>query len=742
MMTNNISEIVNQLTLKEKAGLVSGKLYWFTEAIKRLGISQVMMTDGPSGLRKQADSSDALGLNNSVEAISFPTAALTASSFDRRLLSNLGKHLGIAAKANDVGVVLGPGVNIKRSPLAGRNFEYFSEDPLVAGELGTAYVKGVQSQGIGVSVKHFAANNRENQRFTVSSEIDERTLREIYLAAFERIVKKASPATLMCSYNAINGTLNSQNKRLLTDILRNEWGFDGLVMSDWGAVADHVAALKAGLDLEMPGKGQESIDEIVEAVQNGRLSESELNITCRRILSLVNRYSELNDDGKISYQKSEQHHFAREAAEESMVLLKNQDDILPLSSQEKLAIIGELAVKPRYQGGGSSHVNAFQITTPWEIGKKLYPEASYAQGYSLDNSEFSDKLIDQAVEAAKAANKVIIFAGVPESAESEGFDKTTIELPAAQNKLIRAITQINSNVVVVLQNGSAVTTPWISQVRAVLETYLAGEAVGEATWDVLTGEVNPSGKLAETFPMRIQDTPTYGTFNANLLYENYREGIYVGYRYYDFKEIPVQFPFGFGLSYTTFSYQNLKVEQLPNQRVAISLDVRNTGKRVGKEIVQLYVANHASQIEKPAKELREFAKIQLAPGESKRIRMTLSRRDFSWYNEQTHAWQMDNGVYEVLIGKSSQNIELSQLLTLQWNKLVKEKISGNTYFSDIIKRQDLTSSLKESGLDKLINSLENSNSNAQLLENIPLRSAVMLGATTAQVNKFIRMANN
>ncbi|MCI1856529.1 MAG: glycoside hydrolase family 3 C-terminal domain-containing protein [Sporolactobacillus sp.] len=741
MDNNKISSLINQLTLKEKAALISGKDFWFTEPIKRLGIKSIMMTDGPSGLRKQADDTDALGLNDSVEAINFPSLALTAGSFDRELLEKLGRHLGIAAKANDVQVLLGPGVNIKRSPLAGRNFEYFSEDPRVTGELGTAYVKGVQSQGVGVSVKHFAANNRENQRFTVSSNIDERTLREIYLSAFEYIVKNTHPATIMCSYNAINGHLNSQNKRLLTDILRNEWDFRGLVMSDWGAVADRVVALKAGLDLEMPGKGQQSIDEILTAIEDGRLSEAQVDQAIRRVLSLVIRYSDHPAGKAVQYDKNEQHDFARQVAEESMVLLKNTDQILPLQKTDKVGIIGELAAKPRYQGGGSSHVNAFKVTTPLAIAKASPIETDYAQGYSLENGDIDEGLASEAIKLAQSVDKVIFFAGVPEQDESEGFDKVSIDLPKNQNDLLRQIATVNPDIIVVLQNGSAVTMPWVDQVKGILETYLAGEAVGEATWNVLRGVVNPSGKLAETFPLRIEDTPAYGTFNASLDNENYREGIFVGYRYYDTKGLPVLFPFGYGLSYTEFKYQDLTVKKIADQQVEVHFKVTNIGSRVGKETAQIYVANRTSRIEKPAKELCEFAKVTLEPGETKAVNVIVSRRAFSWYNKQTKAWEIDNGAYEILVGRSSAEIKLHQIIQLKGSSASQTKVDENTYFVDIIHRSDLSAALQVTGLDKLLEMLESSSDNARLLENIPLRSAVMMGASNDQISKFIQLAN-
>lgn len=610
----------------------------------------------------------------------------------------------------------------------------------MAGELGSAYVNGVQSENVGVSLKHFAANNRENQRFTVSSDMDERTLREIYLSAFENVVKNAHPATLMCSYNSINGSLNSENKWLLTKILRDEWDFQGLVMSDWGAVADHVRAIKAGLDLEMPGKGKSSINEIVDAVESGMLAESELDKAARRVLNLIHTYSKDSNDA-VNYQKEEQHEFARKTAEQSMILLKNEDQVLPLKSTDTVGVVGELAAKPRYQGGGSSHVNAFKVTTPLSVVQQINPDYQYAQGYTLKGTDTKESLSDEAIELAKNVNKVIVFAGLPEEDESEGFDKVRIDLPENQNELIKKLSEVNPNIVVVLQNGSAVTMPWIKNVKGVLETYLAGEAVGEATWNILNGVVNPSGKLAESFPLSIKDTPTYGTFDVNEKHEKYREGLYVGYRYYDMKQIPVLFPFGYGLSYTTFKYAELKIKELEEQQVEVRFKITNTGNQAGQEIAQIYVRNRASYIEKPFKELRGFTKVELNTGETKEVAVTLSRRAFSWYNEQTSSWQVDNGNYEILIGKSSADIELQSSLTLNWSTNDKPIIDRDTYFANIIARKDLAKALAESGLDKLMGQLQPSAENAQLLENIPLRSAVMLGASSEQVDKFIKLAN-
>lgn len=730
---------VQELTVQEKAELVSGKDFWFTAENMSKQIPKLMMTDGPSGLRKQASSADALGLNQSVEAVCFPSSALTASSFDTDMLYHLGQSLGTAARAEDVDVLLGPGINMKRSPLAGRNFEYFSEDPYLAGELGSAYVKGVQSQGVGVSVKHFAANNRENQRFTSSSNMDERTLREIYLAAFEKIVKQAQPATLMCSYNAINGVLNSQSYKLLTQILRNEWGFEGLVMSDWGAVADNVAALKAGLDLEMPGNGNYSVDQIVSAVKTGKLEESQLNTAVLRVLRMVERFH-INAKKNSTYNKQEQHLFAKQAAEDSMVLLKNDANELPLQDEKTVAIIGELAKKPRYQGGGSSHVNSFHLVDPLSAAESSTYQIHFAQGYSLTNDTSDTQLVDQAVKLAKTNDQVIIFAGVPEQFESEGFDKETMSLPSNQNALIKQVAQVNSHVTVVLQNGSAVSMPWKDDVQAILETYLAGEAVGEATWAILTGKISPSGKLAETFPETIADTPTFGTFNADPKAENYYEGIYMGYRYYDLKQKQVSFPFGHGLSYTTFTYSDLDIKENVND-VSVMVKVTNTGDVAGKEVIQVYVQNQVSTVETPVQELKAFKKISLQAGESQIVELTLGRRSFAWYDEHTSSWRVDNGEYRIKVGSSSRDIRLTKVIDVNLGADVERTINENTYLSEIIDRADLQDALEKTGLKNLLDAALIGNDSV-LLANMPLRAIVMLGASIDQMHEFLKLANN
>lgn len=725
---------VEGLTLEERASLVSGKDFWFTAKVS--GVERMMMSDGPSGLRKQDIDVAPSDVNNSVDAVCFPSSALTASSFDDDMLFKLGHHLGIAASAEKLGVLLGPGVNIKRSPLAGRNFEYFSEDPLLAGRMGAAYVKGVQEEGVGVSVKHFAANNREDQRFTSSSNIDERTLREIYLAQFERIVKEAHPATLMCSYNRLNGTLNSQNQRLLTDILRNEWGFEGLVMSDWGAVADHVAAVKAGLDLEMPGKGQASVDEIVAAVKEGRLQESTLNRSALRVLKMVEKWGK-DVTKKESYDKEEQHEFARQMADDSIVLLKNEGHQLPLNSSDSLAVIGELAAKPRFEGGGSSHVNAHHVVTPLDVAPA---NASYAAGYSLTETTPDEKLTEEAIKLAKQSDRVIFFAGFPEQMETEGFDKKSIALPANQNVLLDRVLAVNSNVTVVLENGSVVEMPWADRVPAIVETYLAGEAVGEATWDILTGKVNPSGKLSESFPLRLEDNPTYGTFAKDHDEEDYHEGIFVGYRYYDLHDMPVRFPFGHGLSYTTFAYSDLQIKE-GSDNVTVNFTITNSGDVAGKEVAQVYVANHVSRVVMPVKELRDFTKVELQPGESKEVSLTLPRRAFSFYNVKKQQWEADNGEYELMVGSSSRDIRLSAKFELTIGVNPLGEITGDTYIGDVWNDKDphVQSALHESGLYDILKPMMEDEKWVAISANMPLRSLAATGVDEQTRAKFMKL---
>ena len=663
----DIKALVKQMTVEEKAGLCSGLDFWHTKSVDRLGIPSVMVSDGPCGLRKQDMTGDHLGINDSIKAVCFPSGCLTACSFDPALLQKEGEIIGDECQAEDVSVILGPALNIKRSPLCGRNFEYFSEDPYLAGEISAAYVKGVQSKNIGTSVKHFAANSQEFRRMSSSSNVDERTLREIYLPAFEKTVKEGKPDTVMCSYNRLNGTFASENKWLLTDVLRTEWGFDGYVVSDWGAVNKRVDGLKAGLDLEMPASGGTTDRQIVEAVKNGSLDESVLDQAVERILKIVYKYLDGRQPG--NFDKEAHHLIVADIARESMVLLKNEKGMLPLSEKDAgdILFVGLFADKPRYEGGGSAHINTWKVTGALEAAKAAGLNINYVQGYDVEEKKDSE-LLPAALEAAKRAKKVVIFAGLPDSYESEGYDRSHMKLPQNQDKLIEEIVKVNDNVAVVLHNGSPVEMPWIGKVNAVLESYLAGESVGMAQFDLLFGKANPCGKLAESFPVKLSDNPSYFNFPGNGIDVNYAEGLFVGYRYYDKKEMEVLFPFGHGLSYTSYEYSDLKLSSskiLDTDTLEVSVKVTNTGKMAGKEIVQLYVSEKTGTREiRPVKELKGFMKVHLEPGESKTVKFSLDKRSFAFYNTDIHDWYAPTGEYEILIGASSKDIRLTAGLEL------------------------------------------------------------------------------
>jgi len=680
----DIQKIVSQMTLEEKAKMCSGSDFWHTRGVERLGVPAVMLTDGPCGLRKQAGESDHLGLNDSVKAISYPTGSCVACSFDRDLIRESGEALGEECQAEDVAVLLGPAVNIKRSPLCGRNFEYFSEDPYLAGELSAAYIKGVQSKHIGTSLKHFAANSQEHRRMTSSSEVDERTLREIYLPAFEKSVKEAQPWTVMCSYNRVNGEYASENHRLLTEILRDEWGFEGAVVSDWGAVNDRVKGVSAGLDLEMPGPGTANTQKLIEAVENGTLAEKDLDTAVERVLKMVDNYlSHRAPDTKFDYERD--HEKARQMAAESLVLLKNENDVLPLSKEKKAAFIGKFAELPRFQGGGSSHVNSYKVTGALEAAEGL--NITYAQGYSLDSVEPDQALISEAVEAAKAADCAVLFIGLPEVLESEGFDRKDMRLPACQEMLVEEVAKVQKNTVVVVHCGGAIEMPWIDSVKAVIYAYLGGEAVGSATVDILFGDVNPSGKLAETFPLRLEDNPSYLYYFGEGDRTEYREGVFVGYRYYDKKAMPVLFPFGYGLSYTQFAYSDLKLdktEMKDTDTLHVSVKVKNIGGRAGKEIVQLYVRDDESSVIRPVQELKGFEKVALAPGEEKTVEFTLEKRAFAYYNTELADWHVETGDFTILVGKSSRDIRLSGKVRVESTVQVKKVFTMNSTLGDIM----------------------------------------------------------
>lgn len=664
-MNNKVKDYISQMTLEEKASLCSGKNFWYMKGIERLGIPSVMVTDGPHGLRKQAGSSDHLGINESVKSTCFPPAVTSASTWDRDALYEMGKAIGEEAVQEKVAVVLGPGTNIKRSPLCGRNFEYFSEDPYLAGEMSAQWIKGVQSQGVGTSLKHFAANNQEKARLVGNSIVDERTLREIYLAAFERAVKQAQPWTLMCSYNRINDVYSCENKWLLTDVLRNEWGFKGLVMTDWGAMDRRVDALKAGLELEMPGPADWNDQKIIDAVKDGSLDEAVLDQAVERLLTLILEAAKVE---KKPYVQEEHHDLARKTAAEAMILLKN-DGMLPLKKGKKYAVVGAFAECPRYQGAGSSKINPHKVDSVLDALREQGIEFIYAPGYKMEHDQTDTGLLAQAKEAADGTDGVIVVAGLPDSYESEGFDRTHLRMPESHCTLIQEMTEINSNVTVVLMGGAPVEMPWREKTGSILLAYLGGEAVGSACADVLTGEVNPSGRLAETFPLCLEDTPCCEYYGTDDLDVEYRESIFVGYRYYDWAKKEVAYPFGYGLSYTTFSYDGMKVIWNDKEKKGIvQVSVTNTGSLPGSEVVQLYVGKEDTKLMRAPKELKGFSKLHLEPGESKTAEMELDARSFSYYDVEEQAWTVEDGIYQIYAGASSRNLILKQEVAVSGKK--------------------------------------------------------------------------
>jgi beta-glucosidase len=648
----DVERILAQLTLEEKASLTSGSDFWHTQPVDRAGVPAIMVTDGPHGLRKQAENPDHLGITGSVPATCFPTAAALGSSWDVDLLHRVGEALGRETRANDVAVLLGPGVNIKRTPLCGRNFEYVSEDPVVAGELGTAIVRGIQSQGVGTSLKHFAANNQETDRMRVSADVDERTLREIYLPAFERVVTNAQPWTVMCAYNKVNGTYASEHRWLLTEVLRDEWAFDGLVVSDWGAVHDRVPALAAGLDLQMPSSGAGPDEAVVAAVQDGSLDEAVLDVAVRRVLRLVER-SLPGLAEHVGFDADAHHALAREAAADGSVLLKNDPvggaPLLPLTGS--FAVVGEVARTPRYQGAGSSQVNPTRLDDALTV---LGTDVPFAPGFTIAGGPPGDDeaLLAQAVDVARSAETVVAFLGLPGPDESEGYDRPRLGLPDNQVATLRAVAEVNPRVVVVLANGSAVAvSTWQHLAPAILETWLGGQAGGSAVADLLTGVRSPSGKLTETVPHRIEDTPAFGSFPGEHGHVRYGEGILVGYRWYDTRAMDVAFPFGHGLSYTTFDYSDVRATES-----SVSVTVTNTGTVAGAEVVQVYVRDPEASVLRPTRELKAFGKVALAPGESRALTFELTRRDLSYWHSGQHRWVVEGGEFVVEVGASSRDI--------------------------------------------------------------------------------------
>ncbi len=687
----SIQSLVAQMTLEEKAALCTGAGPWTTTPVPRLGLPELVVTDGPHGLRRVVDLFSMT--NKSLPATCFPTASGLASSWDPELLHEMGQALAEEAIALQVGVILGPGANMKRSPLCGRNFEYFSEDPYQAGVMATALIEGIQSKGVGTSLKHYAVNNQEFERFSISAEVDERALREIYLPAFEMAVTKAKPWTVMCSYNKINGTYGSEHHQLLTDILKNEWGFEGFVVSDWGAVHDRVAALKAGLDLEMPGPKPTRVNAVIEAVRNGDLDEAVLDEAARRILTIVCRASQTPKGGEFDV--AAHHMLARKIAAECMVLLKN-NGLLPLRDPQHIAVIGQAAMECHFQGGGSSHINPTQVDMPYMELQNVAGDAefSFAEGYPRDDS-FNSAMIDQAVATAKTADVALLYIALPSFKESEGYDRPDLDLTKQQVALIQAVTAVQPNTVVILNNGAPVVmNDWIDGTAAVLESWMMGQAGAGAIADVLFGRVNPSGKLAETFPLRLADTPAYLNFPGENGKVRYGEGLFIGYRFYDAKEVPVQFPFGYGLSYTTFAYHNVRVSAASFKDVdgvTVSVDVSNTGPVAGKEIVQVYVHDHASRLVRPYKELKGFAKVALEPGETKTVTIPLDFRAFAYYDPAYGRWITEDGKFDILVGASSADIRgqatVTLSSTLELPTILHDESTIRAWFSDPIGRE-------------------------------------------------------
>ena len=749
-MERDIKSLIAQMTLEEKASLCSGLDNWHTKPIERLGIPSIKMSDGPHGLRKEVPNQ-----RNSVPSTCFPTAVTTASSWDRELIKQLGQALAKECQAEEVDIILGPAINIKRSPLCGRNFEYFSDDPYLSSQLATAYIQAVQSLGVGTSLKHYAANNQEYRRFTIDETIDERTLREIYLSNFEGAVKEGKPWTVMCSYNRVNGILASENKYLLTEILKEEWGYEGFVVSDWGAVNERVEGIKAGLDLEMPSSYGIGDKKIIEAVKRGELDEKVLDQTVERLLKIIFKAVDSRKRG-TTYDQQAHHKLAIKIAGESMVLLKNQDNILPLKKEGTIAIIGEFAKKPRYQGGGSSHVNPTKLDNALEEIEKIVQGKAkliYEEGYKLETDEMNQELIEKAKEAAKKSDVAIIFAGLPDRYESEGYDRKHMKMPENHNKLIEEVSKVQPNTVVVLSNGSPVEIPWIDKVKGLLESYLGGQAGGGAVADILFGEVNPSGKLAETFPKKLSHNPSYLNFPGEGNKVEYREGVFVGYRYYDKKEIEPLFPFGYGLSYTTFEYTDISVDKkeiTDKETIEVKVKVKNTGKVKGKEIVQLYVRDVESKVNRPEKELKGFEKIELEPGEEKTVTFKLDKRSFAYYNTEIRDWYVESGEFEILVGKSSKEIELKETVKVNSTVTIKKKYDRNSLVRDLLEDaktekiildvvDSILEKIKEPGKEK-----EDVNDVIKWIMDMPLRGLVSFSKgnfTDEMLQKLLEVLN-
>lgn len=737
-MPSTIEELVRSLTLEEKAGLCSGEDFWHTKAVARLGIPAMMVSDGPHGLRAQRPGSS--DPNDSIEAVCFPAGCAAAASFDPALTRRIGAALGREARAAGVGVVLGPAVNIKRSPLCGRNFEYYSEDPFLAGELAAGFVGGVQSEGVGASVKHFAANNQETRRMTADSHVDERTLHEIYLPAFETAVREGKPWTVMCSYNRVNGVYASEHALLLDKTLRGQWGFDGFTVSDWGAVNDRVRGIAAGLDLEMPGSGGVNDRRLAEAVRSGTLDEAVLDRAVTRILNIVLRAADLARTPAVSDRRAD-HALAAALAKECGVLLRNYG-ALPLRTGQRVAYIGAFAQTPRYQGGGSSHVNT-EASGALAAAEARGRAVRYVTGFPADMDQRDEDEFLRAVAAAETADAAVIFAGLPESFESEGADRRHMRLPACQNNLIARVAAVQKNTVVVLHTGAPVECPWADDVSAVLCMYLAGEGVGEATDALLWGDANPAGRLPETWPLRLEDTPCFLDYPGDGRTADYREGVFVGYRWYDARRMAVRWPFGHGMSYTGFVYRRavLDTDVLTADGTAtVHITVKNSGSVPGSEVVQLYVADLTGQPVPGghvAQALRGFQKITLAPGQECEVSFALTARDLSYYHPALHDWYAAPGRYELRVGHSSRDIRIT--LPLQYTAPCRPPLTvdENTPLGELL-ADDRTAPLVRKLLAGHTQAMANGGDGlmppdamAQMLDALPLRALAAFGGAEA-----------
>ena len=663
------ADIIAQMTLEEKASMCDGLDYWHSQPVERVGIKSISLNDGPHGIRKKGDPEQNKDVLKGLPAICFPTASATACSWDTDLLYKMGEALGDECRKEQVSVLLGPGTNIKRSPLCGRNFEYFSEDGLLAGEMAAAFINGVQSKGIGTSLKHYAANNQETRRMTVNAVVDERTLRETYLLPFEIAVKKAQPWTIMNSYNRLNGTYAAENKWLLTDVLRDDWGYEGVVITDWGAENERVPGLIAGQEIEMPTSSGIGTKLIIDAVNNGELDEAVLDAAVDKIIELTKK-AEPVLGGTYTYDSDEHHNIAREIASQCMVLMKNDNNLLPLKKDVKVALIGEMAHTPRYQGAGSSLINPIRLDNAYQTMKDMGIDITFSKGYELKKAKAkkSMDLILEAKERARNADVAVVFVGLTDEYETEGADRHHLSIPPMHNVLVEEVLKVNPNTVVVLSGGAAVEMPWADKVPAILNMFLTGQAGGSAVCDILFGDVNPSGKLSETYPLALSDNSSYNYFPGTTVSVEHRESVYVGYKYYDTANKEVAFPFGFGLSYTTFEYSDLKVSAdsiKDTDTVTVSFKVKNTGDVDGAEVAQLYVNDVESTIYRPVKELKGFKKVFLKAGEEKEIEIVLDKRAFAYYNVNLGDWHVESGEFKILVGASSRDIKLEATINVE-----------------------------------------------------------------------------